>query len=93
MGWASTIEWHLSLENSERFGIVDAVGVRHCSRVGLDYNTDRERLLLNQALAQAGIESVDDILFTVNRLYRWGFPGVSKRWFSQFVANTKARLT
>ena len=93
MGWASTIEWHQSLEHSERFGIVDAVGVRHCSRVGLDYDTDRERLLLNQALTQAGIELVDDILFTVSRWYRWGFPGVSKRRFSRFLANTKARLT
>ncbi len=93
MGWASTIEWHQSLQDTESFGIVDAVGVRHCSQVGLDYDTDRERLLLNRVLLQAGINTVDDILFTVSRWYRWSFPGGSKRRLSQVLTNTKAHLT
>jgi hypothetical protein len=72
MGWGTETLWYLARRPGERFGIVDAVRIRHCNPMGLDYDTGPERDRLNRILEEAGFQSIHEMCTTTGRWYRWG---------------------
>ena len=71
MGWAEAVYWHKARAPGERFGMIDAVRVRHLSPVGLDYDTMLEQGQLDQTLEEEGVPDLLQMLRTVDRWFRW----------------------
>lgn len=63
MGWGLAVRWwHRSA--GRRMGIVDAVRVRHLSKVAAGYATEGEELRLRQCLTEAGLRSIKELHVT-----------------------------
>ncbi len=71
MGWAEAVYWHKARARDERFGMIDAIRIRHLSPVGLDYDKMLEQRQLDQTLDEEGVPTIHHMLCTVDRWFRW----------------------